>query len=301
MNNAINEIKNTLEATNSRITEAEDRISEFEVRMVEINESERINEKRIKRNEHNLRDLQDNIKRYNIRIIGVPEEEDKKKDLTIVYAQTGIKYVKLYGPSVALCAASLACIIKSHDIMRKRNMALAAAYTAVDKAYKEYRGRIVERLGKEFDYEVLHNVKAQQVEEVVVDEKTGKEKVVTETVQVMDPNARSPYSIIWDCGNIGWTKDPEKNKFFLMQQMNFANDKLKAQGHLFLNEVYDMLGAKRTKAGAVVGWIYDDSGDGYVDFGLFNTEDPGAIRFINGHERSVILDFNVQGPIYDLI
>ena len=80
MNNAINEIKNTLEATNSRITEAEDRISEFEDRMVEINESERINEKRIKRNEHNLRDLQDNIKRYNIRIIGVPEEEDKKKD-----------------------------------------------------------------------------------------------------------------------------------------------------------------------------------------------------------------------------
>ena len=80
MNNAINEIKNTLEAKRSRITEAEDRISEFEDRMVEINESERINEKRIKKNEHNLRDLQDNIKRYNIRIIGVPEEEDKKKD-----------------------------------------------------------------------------------------------------------------------------------------------------------------------------------------------------------------------------
>ena len=79
-NNAINEIKNTLEATNSRITEAEDRISELEDRMVEINESERIKEKRIKRNEDNLRDLQDNIKCYNIRIIGVPEEEDKKKD-----------------------------------------------------------------------------------------------------------------------------------------------------------------------------------------------------------------------------
>ena len=80
MNNAISEIKNTLEATNSRITEAEDRISELEDRMVEINESERIKEKRIKRNEDNLRDLQDNIKRYNIRIIGVPEEKDKKKD-----------------------------------------------------------------------------------------------------------------------------------------------------------------------------------------------------------------------------
>ena len=80
MNNAINEIKNTLEGTNSRITEAEDRISEVEDRMVEINETERKKEKRIKRNEDNLRDLQDNIKRYNIRIIGFPEEEDKKKD-----------------------------------------------------------------------------------------------------------------------------------------------------------------------------------------------------------------------------
>ena len=80
MNNATNEIRNTLEATNSRITEAEDRISEIEDRMVEINESERKKEKRIKRNEDNLRDLQDNMKRSNIRIIGVPEEEDKKKD-----------------------------------------------------------------------------------------------------------------------------------------------------------------------------------------------------------------------------
>ena len=80
MNNALNEIKHTLEGTNSRITEAEDRISELEDRMVEINESERIKEKRIKRNEDNIRDLRDNVKHPNIRIIGVPEEEDKKKE-----------------------------------------------------------------------------------------------------------------------------------------------------------------------------------------------------------------------------
>jgi len=80
MNNAINEIKNTLEGTNSRIWEAEDRISEVEDRMAEINESEKKKEKRIKRNEDKLRDLWDNVKCPNIRIIGVPEEEDKKKD-----------------------------------------------------------------------------------------------------------------------------------------------------------------------------------------------------------------------------
>ena len=80
MNNAINEIKNTLEGTNSRITEAEDGISEVEDRMVEINEAERKQGKRIIRNQDNLRDLWDNVKRPNIRIIEVPEEEDKKKD-----------------------------------------------------------------------------------------------------------------------------------------------------------------------------------------------------------------------------
>ena len=79
MNNEINEIKNTLEGTNSRITEAEDRISKVEDRMVEINEAERKKEKRIKRNEDNLRDLWVNVKCPNIQVIGVPEEEDKKK------------------------------------------------------------------------------------------------------------------------------------------------------------------------------------------------------------------------------
>ena len=74
MNYAITELKNTLKGTNSRITEAEDRVSE-----VEINEAERKKEKRTKRNEDNLRDLWDNVKCPNIQIIGVPEEEDKTK------------------------------------------------------------------------------------------------------------------------------------------------------------------------------------------------------------------------------
>ena len=80
MNNSITEIKSTLEGTNSRITEAEDRISEVEDRMVEINEANRKKEKRMRRNEDNLRDLWDNVKCPNIQIIGVQEEEDKKKD-----------------------------------------------------------------------------------------------------------------------------------------------------------------------------------------------------------------------------
>lgn len=230
-------------------------------------------------------------------------EEDSKKDLAIVYTQTAVKMIKLYGPSVAICVASLGCMIGSNRILNKRNVALAAAYTAVDKSFKEYRGRVIERFGKQIDKELRYNIKAQEIEEVSVDEK-GKEVTKKSTVEVMDPNAYSQYSIVFDDGNTGWDPDPELTKYFLIQQQNWANDRLKAKGHLFLNEVYDMLGAKRTKAGAQVGWVYDEKnpiGDNYVDFGIFDIRSPKARDFVNGLEKVIVLDFNVDGVILDLI
>lgn len=230
-------------------------------------------------------------------------EEDSKKDLAIVYTQTAVKMIKLYGPSVALGVASLGCMIGSNRILNKRNVALAAAYTAVDKSFKEYRGRVIERFGKQMDKELKYNIKAQEIEEVSVDEK-GKEVTKKSTVEVMDPNAYSSYSIVFDDGNTGWDPDPELTKYFLIQQQNWANDRLKAKGHLFLNEVYDMLGAKRTKAGAQVGWVYDEKnpiGDNYVDFGIFDIRSPKARDFVNGLEKVIVLDFNVDGVILDLI
>ena len=230
-------------------------------------------------------------------------EEDKKKDLAIVYTQTAVKFIKLYGPSVLLGVASLGCMVGSNRILNKRNVALAAAYATVDKGFKEYRGRVIERFGKELDKELRYNIKAQEFEKVTVDD-NGNETVTTETVDVADPNHYSPYAIIFDDGNTGWDKDPELTKFFLIQQQNYATDLLKSRGHLFLNEVYDMLGAKRTKAGAQVGWVYDEknaSGDNFVDFGIFDINNPKARDFVNGYERVIILDFNVDGVILDLI
>lgn len=230
-------------------------------------------------------------------------DEDSKKDLAIVYTQTAVKLIKLYGPSVALAGVSLGCMIGSNRILNKRNVALAAAYTAVDKGFKEYRGRVIERFGKELDKELKYGIKAKEIEEVSVDEK-GKEVSTKSTVEVMDPNNYSPYSIIFDDGNAGWDPDPELTKYFLIQQQNWANDRLKAKGHLFLNEVYDMLGAKRTKAGAQVGWVYDEKnpvGDNYVDFGIFDIYNPKSRDFVNGYEKVIVLDFNVDGVILDLI
>lgn len=228
-------------------------------------------------------------------------EEDAKKDLALVYVQTGVKVVKLYAPAVILGGLSIAGILTSNNILRKRNVALAAAYATVDKGFKEYRGRVVERFGEELDKELRYNIKAKEIEETVVDEK-GKEKTVKKTVNVIDPNAISDYAKFFDDGNTGWDPDPELSLFFLKQQQAHANDILQSRGHIFLNEVYDMLGIPRTAAGSVVGWVYrpndpDFKGDNFVDFGIYNQDSERVRAFVNGQEKVILLDFNPDGQI----
>jgi hypothetical protein len=228
-------------------------------------------------------------------------EEDSKKDLTIVYAKAAVNVAKLYAPAVIIGGLSIAAILSGHNITRKRNIALAAAYATVDKGFKEYRSRVIERFGKELDRELKYGIKAKEVEEVVSNE-DGTESIVKKTVNVIDPNLYSDYARMFDDGCVGWTKDPEYNLMFLKQQQRYANDLLKSRGYLFLNEVYDMLGIPRTKAGQVVGWIYDEKnpiGDNFVDFGIYNEDIVKARDFVNGYERTILLDFNVDGNIFD--
>ena len=231
-------------------------------------------------------------------------QEVANKDLTIVYIQTGWKFAKLYGPAVLLGVASIGCMVGSNHILRKRNIALGAAFTAMDKSFKEYRGRVIEKFGKDLDRELRFNTKAKQIEETVVDE-NGKESTVTKTVEIVDPNVtHSIYSVVFCEGNTGWTKNAELNKVFLLQQQNYANDKLRLNGVLTLNEVYDMIGAPRTAYGQLAGWVYtEDSsvGDNFVDFGIFDINSEKKCDFINGIERRIILDFNCIGNILDYI
>lgn len=229
-------------------------------------------------------------------------QEDANKDLAIVYVQTGWKFVKLYGPAVALGVVSMGCMIGSNHILRKRNVALAAAFKAVDTGFKEYRGRVIERFGKDLDRELRYNIKAKEIEERVIDE-DGNEITVTKTVEVVDPNAiHSIYSVVFCEGNTGWTRNAELNKVFLIQQQNYANDKLRLNGILTLNEVYDMIGAPRTRYGQFAGWVYTEDGsvgDNFVDFGIFDIYNEKACDFVNGYEKSIILDFNCIGNILD--
>lgn len=231
-------------------------------------------------------------------------EEDSKKDLAIVYAQTGVKLAKLYAPAIILGAASITGIVTSHRILTKRNVALATAYAAANTSFKEYRNRVVERFGKELDNELRYNIKAKEVEETVVDE-NGNEKVVKYTAEVADPNALSLYARCFDETCRGWERDANQNRFFLHQQQAWANDKLQERGYLSLNDVYEALGFPMTAEGAVVGWVYNEEnpvGDNYVDFGIFNNiHDEARRRFVNGYEKSVWLDFNVDGYLYELM
>lgn len=230
-------------------------------------------------------------------------EQDEKKDLAIVYTQATVKVAKLYAPSVALGVLSVTSILAGHNVLRKRSVALAAAYTAVDKSFKEYRGRVVERFGKELDRELRYNIKAKEVVETVVDE-DGNVKEEVKTVKAVDPNDISEFARFFDDGCRGWDKDPEYNLTWLHSQQSLANNMLKTKGYLFLNEVYEMLGIPRTRAGQVVGWFYDKknpTGDNFVDFGIFDATKPANRDFVNGYERTILLDFNVDGPILDMI
>ena len=230
--------------------------------------------------------------------------EDAEKDKKIVKVQTAVKVAKLYAPSVAVGVVSIGAIFASNNIMRKRNVALGAAYATVDRAFKDYRNRVVDRFGEELDKELRYNLKTKEVKETVEDE-NGKKKTVKRNIKYMDSAMPSEFAVIYDDGCAGWTKDPEDNKFFLIQQQRYANERLKRRGYLSLNEVYELLGFPSTKAGQVVGWLYDCKdpnykGDNFVDFGLYNVDCEPNRDFVNGYERNIILDFNVA-PIIDFM
>ena len=236
-------------------------------------------------------------------------EQDCKKDLTVAYVQTGVKFAKLYGPAVVLGAASATCILASHNIMKKRNVALAAAYAAVDQSFKDYRGRVLDRFGEQVEKELRYNLKATEIEETVTDDK-GKEKKVKKTVDMMDPSTDirsiSPYAVVFESTHEDWSKDKTTNEWYIKARQSQLNSKLRSQGHLFLNEVYDALGFPRTAVGAQVGWIFDERhpfGDNFVDFRATEimkpkagTEGDDAI-----YESAYIFDFNIAGSILDKI
>lgn len=251
-----------------------------------------------------IHDLQGDI---DMRESGKYTDEDAKKDLVLVYTKTAVNLAKVYAPAVILGGLSITAILTSNNILRKRNIALAAAYATIDNGFKDYRKRVVERFGEVVDKELKTGIKAQTIEEQIVDEETGEVKTVEKqvnTTEITDASGYSTYARFFDDGCRGWTKDPEYNLTFLRAQQNYANDLLKSRGYVFLNEVYRMLGIPESQAGQVVGWIYDPedtSRDNYIDFGIYDIHKPKNRDFVNGYERTILLDFNVDGNVLNAL
>lgn len=224
--------------------------------------------------------------------------DDKKyaKDLTVIKVKTILDVTKLYAPAAGLLMISAALLTGSHVTLNKRNASLAAAYAATDKAFNEYRDRVRDQLGKDTDDEMRYGTR---VVEETVESTDGKKKTIKK--KLVGDGAPSMYAKFFDelCGP--HQRDPELNRIFLQSQQSYFNQLLQTDGHVFLNDVYKALGIAPTKAGQIVGWKIG-KGDNYVDFGIFdNVANPKVRDFVNGREYSILLDFNVDGVVYDYL
>lgn len=225
---------------------------------------------------------------------------DEQKDLAIVYVQSGVKMVKLYVPAVLVGVVSVACLLGAHNIMRQRNIALVAAYKAIEGGFKDYRRRVVDEFGSDKDREFKTGIRRESITEIEKDEH-GKSKKVTKIVEHIDPNQYSTYARFFDESSPNWSKTPEYNMIFLKCQQNYCNDLLQSRGHVFLNEVYRLIGIPHSQAGAIVGWVLGENNDNYIDFGMYDMDNTAVRDFVNGYERNILLDFNVDGVIYNKI
>lgn len=209
-------------------------------------------------------------------------EEDRNRDLALVYKHNLKDLAKAYAPSVLVTGLSIAALSGSHVQLTRRNAALTAAYSSLMATLTEYRQRVATELGEDKEEELYQGF-----------ERDNKGNLR------LDPENLSVHARFFDEASEQWQKDPELNRVFLQCQQEYLNQLLRTRGHVFLNEVYDALGLERTKAGQVVGWILTDDGSAnYIDMGIF---DIYSSRFVNGSEACILLDFNVNGVIYDKI
>lgn len=227
-------------------------------------------------------------------------KEDRKKDLIIVYTKTSMKFFKIYAPAIILEAVSITSILASNNIIRSRSAAIASAYAAVDRTFKDYRNRVIEELGEEADNRFRYNIKAKTVDRIEVNE-DGEAVTKRETINVAEIGKADLYSVWFDEDCYQWDKDPVRGAAQLRSAEKTANDLFRAKGYLFYNEVREILGLPKTQEGQVVGWIDDPTDpnrDCYISFGIQDKLHREAnTDFLNGWEPYCLLTFNCDGPI----
>ena len=229
-------------------------------------------------------------------------EENEQEDRKTIGMQVAVGMVKTYALPVGLGILSITCILAGHHILKKRNVALAAAYSALSTDFMNYRKRVVNKYGKDVDFMLKNGLEKQIVANQVIDPETGEVKETKEEVLTYEGDKLSQYARVFDeVGSTQWTPSADHNRAFLLMEQNYFNERIRTRGYIFLNEVYERLGFRPTKAGSVVGWVYQNADYEGIDFGIFTAHTQKAAEFLEGTEPSIILDFNVQGDILYLV
>lgn len=230
----------------------------------------------------------------------VYSEEDYKKDVAITYAKTTVNLVKTYSKAIILTGTGIGLFLTAHNVMSKRAMALATAYNLLENEFKNYRDNVVNEFGEEVDKKLRYSLFDNKEE--TEENNENENENVKEKPNKKDTLGYSDYAKCFDESNVNWKKNAELNLIFLKAQERYANDKLEAQGFIFLNDVYELLDIPKTKVGQLVGWMRNsENGDGYVDFNIYDIYNDAKRSFVNGGEPRIWLDFNVDGVIYDKI
>lgn len=214
-----------------------------------------------------------------------------KRDMTKVYMHTAKDLTKLYGLPISLGVVGISCIVGGQGIQYKRTVGAVAAYKTLEESFDRYRARVVEEFGLDKDEEFNKTY--------VVREETDEEGNTSVTVEKLEER---DYVFFHDNNNHNWKNtSPDYNLMFVKAQETYANQLLSTRGHVLLNDVLDSLGMPRTHEGAVVGWVLTQDGPNFIDFGIRDLQGTNSrvIGNIDEEAPSIMLDFNVQGIIWD--
>lgn len=234
------------------------------------------------------------------------DEKEVRKMTADAYFETAKDLTKIYIGPVLVEIIGLAGILGGDHTYKARSIQAAAAYLTLQTMYDRLHDGVAEKYGEDEAYKLAHGIKEVEVETEYTD-KNGKVKTKKEKIEVIDPavaDGYSSYARFFDEASDMWNSNPELNLITIKGVQEMANAKLRTNGYLFLNDVYEALGIPITAAGQQVGWIYDDTnpvGDNYVDFGMYDTRisTSGNRDFVNGYTNAILLDFNVDGIILD--
>lgn len=246
------------------------------------------------------------IKRLREKSAEVGENESYAKETAMVYGNTTGRIARIYAGPAILATMSIACFFGAKHILNKRNLALAAACTAIDTSFKEYRERVANRFGEEVEKQIRHGVTTKEVEKTVVDE-NGTETVVKEKVDIAD-GKNDNYTRFFTRHNPNWDNSPDQIKFFMLSAQRALNDLLKARAHssptgigyVTFNEALSEFGfdIPADGSGLVQGWIYDKKnpfGNNYIEVDVVACKLPGEDGTL---EQAYSVAFNVDGDIY---